>query len=440
MIAPATGLSCRNPATARSKAALNQRYCIQAKVLPMSVTPTTRRISPEMIIAAGCLMSLLTFGPRSSLGAFQRDMLDANHWSREVFSIGIALQNLFWGVGQPFAGAVADRFGAVRVICVGAVLYALGLASMAYTADATAYGLTSGLLIGFGLSGCSFNLVLAAFTKLLPDSRRNMALGMGTAAGSLGQFLFNPLAVGLIGDIGWQNTFLVFAATTLCVIPLSLALATPTDARVAGAGAPQSIVGALREAFGHRSYVLLVLGFFTCGFQLAYITAHLQIYLTDKGLLPWVGGTALALIGLFNIVGSLSAGWLSSRMPKRYILSGIYLARAAVTLLFLALPVSTSSVFIYAAVSGLLWLSTVPPTSALVNLMFGARHMAMLYGFAFFSHQVGGFLGVWLGGRIFDQTGSYVMVWYISIALGIASALINLPIVEKPVLRAPVTA
>lgn len=396
----------------------------------------TPRISPEIIIVAGCLISLLTFGPRSSLGAFQRDMLAANDWSREVFSIGIALQNLFWGIGQPFAGAVADRFGVVRVLCAGALLYALGIASMAYTRDATAYSLTSGLLIGFGLSGCSFNLVLAAFSKLLPESRRNMALGMGTAAGSLGQFLFNPLAVGLIGSVGWQNTFLIFGITTLAVIPLSLSLATPAAAKIPGAAAPQSVIGALTEAFGHRSYVLLVIGFFTCGFQLAYITAHLQIYLTDKGLAPWVGGTALALIGLFNIAGSLSAGWLSSRVPKRYILSAIYLARSLITLVFLLAPVTPASVFIYAAVSGLLWLSTVPPTSALVNLMFGARHMAMLYGFAFFSHQLGGFLGVWLAGRIFDQTGSYVMVWYISIALGIASALINLPIVEKPVVRA----
>ena len=409
----------------------------------MSAAATSRpaaRISPEMIIVAGCLISLLTFGPRSSLGAFQKDMLTANDWSREVFSIGIALQNLFWGIGQPFAGAVADRFGAVRVLCFGAVLYALGLVSMAYMSNAATYGITSGLLIGFGLSGCSFNLVLAAFSKLLPDSKRNMALGMGTAAGSLGQFLFNPLAVGLIGSVGWQSTFLIFAVTTLAVIPLSLSLATPAASRLPGQGAPQSVVGALREAFGHRSYVLLVLGFFTCGFQLAFITAHLQIYLTDKGLLPWVGGTALALIGLFNIAGSLSAGWLSGRVPKRYILSAIYLARSAITLVFLLLPASPASVFLYAAVSGLLWLSTVPPTSALVNLMFGARHMAMLYGFAFFSHQVGGFLGVWLGGRIFDQTGSYVFVWYLSIALGIISALINLPIVEKPVLRAAVAA
>ena len=394
------------------------------------------RISPEMIIIAGCLMSLLTFGPRSSLGAFQKDMLSANDWSREVFSIGIALQNLFWGIGQPFAGAVADRFGVVRVLCVGALLYALGLASMAYTRDASAYGLTSGLLIGFGLSGCSFNLVLAAFSKLLPESRRNIALGMGTAAGSLGQFLFNPLAVGLIDSVGWQNTFLIFAVTTLGVIPLSLALATPATTARPGGAAPQSIMAALTEAFGHRSYVLLVIGFFTCGFQLAYITAHFQIYLTDKGLAPWIGGTALALIGLFNIAGSLGAGWLSGRVPKRYILSAIYLARSVITLVFLLLPVTPASVFLYAAVSGLLWLSTVPPTSALVNLMFGARYMAMLYGFAFFSHQVGGFLGVWMAGRIFDQTGSYALVWYISIALGIASALINLPIVEKPVVRA----
>ena len=399
--------------------------------------PAARRISPEMVILAGCLMALLTFGPRSALGAFQRDMLSANNWTREIFSFGLALQNLLWGVGQPFAGAVADRFGAVRVLCVGAILYALGLAVMAYASDPAVFSISSGLLIGLGLSGCSFNLVLGAFGKLIPENKRAMAFGMGTAAGSVGQFLFNPLAVGLIGSIGWQNTLLTFAAMMLLVIPLATFLATPkSDAGADSQSLPQqSLMQALAEAFGHRSYVLLVLGFFTCGFQLAYVTSHFQIYLTDKGLAPWIGGASLALIGAFNIVGSLSAGWASSRMPKRYILSGIYLARSLVTIVFLALPPTAWSTFMFAALTGLLWLSTIPPTSSLIGLMFGQRYFATLYGFAFFSHQVGGFLGVWLAGRLFDQTGSYDIVWYLSIALGIASALINLPIVEKPVER-----
>ena len=239
------------------------------------------------------------------------------------------------------------------------------------------------------------------------------------------------------GAIGWQATLLTFGAMMALVIPLATYLASPPagEAAAGPAVAQQSLLQALGEAFGHRSYVLLVLGFFTCGFQLAYVTSHFQIYLTDKGLAPWVGAGALALIGMFNIVGSLSAGWASARMPKRYILSAIYLSRSLVTIVFLLLPASPASVFMYAAVTGLLWLSTVPPTSALVGLMFGQRYFAMLYGFAFFSHQVGGFLGVWLAGRVFDQTGSYDLVWYLSIALGVVSALINLPIVEQPVAR-----
>ena len=410
--------------------------------MSQTAAPAARRISPEMIILAGCLMAMLTFGPRSSLGAFQRDMLAANDWTREVFSIGVALQNLMWGVGQPFAGAVADKFGAVRVLCVGALLYGAGLIVMAYAQDPAVFSVSTGLLIGFGLSGCSFNLVLGAFGKLLPEARRPMAFGLGTAAGSVGQFVFNPLAVGLIGTLGWQNTLVIFGLLMLAVIPLATYLATPRHEGGAAAGGmpQQSLKAALSEAFGHRSYVLLVLGFFTCGFQLAFVTSHFQIYLTDKGLPLSVGGYSLALIGIFNIAGSLSAGWLSSRMPRRFILSFIYLSRSLVTLLFLALPVSSGSAYLFAALTGLLWLSTIPPTSSLIGVMFGQRYFATLYGFAFFSHQVGGFLGVWLAGRVFDQTGSYDAVWYLSIALGVGSALINLPIVEKPVVRGPLPA
>ena len=410
--------------------------------MSQTAAPAARRISPEMIILAGCLMAMLTFGPRSSLGAFQRDMLASNNWTREVFSIGVALQNLLWGVGQPFAGAVADKFGAVRVLCVGALLYGAGLIVMAYAQDPAVFSVSTGLLIGFGLSGCSFNLVLGAFGKLLPEARRPMAFGLGTAAGSVGQFVFNPLAVGLIGTLGWQNTLVIFGLLMLAVIPLATYLATPRPEGGAAAGGmpQQSLKAALSEAFGHRSYVLLVLGFFTCGFQLAFVTSHFQIYLTDKGLPLSVGGYSLALIGIFNIAGSLSAGWLSSRMPRRFILSFIYLSRSLVTLLFLALPVSSGSAYLFAALTGLLWLSTIPPTSSLIGVMFGQRYFATLYGFAFFSHQVGGFLGVWLAGRVFDQTGSYDAVWYLSIALGVGSALINLPIVEKPVVRGPLPA
>jgi MFS family permease len=405
---------------------------------PMSASAPsapTRQFSPELIIVVGCLIAVLTFGPRSAIGAFQADVLRDNNWTRDIFSFGIAIQNLLWGVGQPFAGAVADRFGATRVLAIGALLYAVGLLLMAWSTTPVLFNMSAGVLIGFGLSGCSFNLVLGAFGKLLPESKRSMAYGFGTAAGSFGQFLFSPLAVGLIQAYGWRTTAILFGLLMLAIVPMSVVLATPrtNSAAAAAPGAARELTlkETLTQAFGHRSYVLLVLGFFTCGFQLAFITTHFQIYLRDLQMSAWVGGWAFALIGVFNIIGSLSAGWLGSRMPRRYILAFIYFARAASTALFILLPASVGSVFAFAAITGLLWLSTVPPTSSLVGLMFGVRYLAMLYGFAFFSHQVGGFLGVLLGGVLYEKTGSYDIVWQLSIALGVISGLLNLPIVEK---------
>ena len=407
-----------------------------------STAPARRQIPVNLVIAAGCAISILTFGPRSSIGAFQRDVLFDNHWTRDVFSIAIALQNLLWGLGQPFAGAVADRFGAVRVLIAGAALYAAGLAIMGVSTSPLAFDLSAGALIGLGLSGCSFNLVLGAFTKLVPEHRRSMAFGMGTAAGSLGQFLFSPLAVGLIQSVGWRDTSFIFAGLMLIVAPLALVLRAPrASAPAATAAEPAlSISGAIREAFGHRSYVLLVLGYFTCGFQLAFITTHFQIYLTDKGLDARTGGWAFAMIGIFNMVGSLSSGWLGQRMPRRYILSFIYFARAVTTFVFLMVPATPASALIFGATTGLLWLSTVPPTSSLIGVMFGTRYFSMLFGFAFVSHQLGGFLGALLGGALYEATGSYSIVWSLSIALGVLSALINLPIVERPVDRQVVAA
>ena len=397
--------------------------------------------TPVIIITFGCIAALLTFGARSSLGFFQTPLISTQGWGRDTFAFALALQNLLWGLGQPFMGAVADRFGTFRVLSIGAILYASGLALMAYSSSPLMLDLSAGVLIGFGLSGCSFNIVLAAFGKLLPAERRSMAFGIGTAAGSFGQFLFAPLSVGLIGQAGWQETLVIFALLMLFVIPLSTAIATRPVARSAEAAAPtQSVRAALIEAFGHRSYVLLVIGFFTCGFQLAFTTVHLPAYLGDIGLESWVGGWTIALIGAFNIAGSLSAGYLGNRMPKRWILAIIYLSRSIVTTAFLLLPASPASAMVFGALSGLLWLSTIPPTSSLIALMFGTRYMAMLYGFAFFSHQVGSFIGVWLGGVVFVQTGSYELVWWLSVALGLASAVINLPIIEKPVQRAAVAA
>ena len=397
--------------------------------------------TPAVVVACGCLIAMISFGPRSSLGFFLTPLSQTNHWGRDVFAFAVAIQNLLWGIGQPFAGGIADRFGTNRVLCLGAALYALGLAIMARSTTPEELSLSAGVLIGLGLSGCSFNIVLGAFGKLLPEKWRSLAFGAGTAAGSFGQFLYSPIAVALMDNFGWQQALLIFAGVTLLILPLSLALATPvapfgeTTSTTRSAQPTQSARQAFAEAFGHRSYVLLVIGFFTCGFQLAFITVHLPAYLIDRGLSVEVGGWTLAVIGMFNIVGSLGSGWLSTRMPKRYLLSSIYFTRAAAIVAYITIPASPTSTLVFGAVTGLMWLSTVPPTSALVAVMFGTRWLAMLFGFAFFSHQVGGFLGVLIGGIAFERTGSYDLVWWLSVLFGVLSAVINLPIVEKPVAR-----
>ena len=409
----------------------------------MSIQATTERSTsvgwrtPAVVVACGCLIAMISFGPRSSLGFFLTPLSQTNHWGRDVFAFAVAIQNLLWGIGQPFAGAIADRFGTNRVLCVGAIFYALGLVIMAQSTTPEALDLSAGVLIGLGLSGCSFNIVLGAFGKLLPEKWRSLAFGAGTAAGSFGQFLYSPIGVALMDKFGWQTALTIFACVTMLILPLSIALATP--AAPAGQKATvkptQSARQAFAEAFGHRSYVLLVLGFFTCGFQLAFVTVHLPSYLIDRGLSAQIGGWTLATIGLFNIIGSITSGYLGNRMPKRYILSIIYFARALSIVAFISLPASPVTTLVFGAVTGLLWLSTVPPTSALVAVMFGTRWLAMLFGFAFFSHQVGGFLGVLLGGFVFDTYGSYNPVWWLSVFFGVMSALINLPIIEKPVAR-----
>jgi MFS family permease len=406
--------------------------------------------TPAVILICGCLISLVGFGPRATLGFFLTPMSTANGWGREVFALSVAIQTLLYGAAQPFSGAIADRFGTVRVIIAGTLLYAAGIFMMAHASTPETLFLSSGVLIGFGLSGCSFNLVISSFGKLLPESWRSLAFGAGTAAGSFGQFLFSPLAVGLIDTVGWRTTLEVFAGLLLLIVPLAFAIATPrSDAAPAsprGLRRPDSETApsaeqiqtykqALAEALGHRSYILLVLGFFTCGFQLGFVTLHLPAYLIDRGLSAQVGGWTLGVIGLFNIVGAMLSGWLGGRMPKRYILAVIYFARALAVVFLVAMPASPAVALIYGAVTGLLWLSSVPPTAGLVAVMFGTRWMAMLFGIAFFSHQVGGFLGVYLGGLLYERTGSYDIVWWLGVLFGVVSAVINLPIVEKPVAR-----
>jgi len=396
-----------------------------------------------VIVVCGCIIATISFGPRSALGLFLTPMSAAHGWSRETFAFAVALQTLLYGAAQPFVGAIADRFGTMRVIVAGALLYAFGIAMMAHADTPGMLYFSNGILIGFGLSGCSFNLLISSFGKLLPMSWRSTAFGVGTAAGSFGQFLFSPLGVSLIDHFGWQAALNTFALLLLLIVPLSFAVATPRQGdNVAGAGhgTAKAVVGqnfkeALREALSHRSYILLVLGFFTCGFQLGFVTVHLPSYLIDRGLSAEIGGWTLGLIGLFNIIGAMGSGWLGGRLPKRYILSVIYFARALAVVALITLPASPAVTLIYGAVTGLLWLSSVPPTSGLVALMFGTRWLAMLFGIAFFSHQVGGFLGVWLGGLVYERTGSYDAVWWLGVLFGVLSAIINLPIEERPVAR-----
>ena len=403
------------------------------------VTPGWR--TPLVIIICGCIIALVGNGVRSSFGLFLDPMSITFGWGREVFAFAIALQNLVWGIGQPVAGMLADRYGTARVLSLGLICYALGVALMAYSATPGVLALTGGVLVGLGLSGGSFMLVLAAFGRLVPEEKRSTAFGIGTAAGSLGQFAFAPLGQAFIAAYGWQSALLLLALSLMLVIPLVSALKGRSDQGVQVR--QQTMIEALREAFGHTSYILLVFGFFVCGFHVAFIAAHMPAYLNDLGLgassLTALGFTSslaawsIALVGLFNVLGSYSAGVLGGRFSKRYLLSGIYFARAIVIAWFVLAPQSVSSVLVFSALMGILWLSTVPLTSGLVAVMFGTRYMATLFGIVFFSHQVGSFLGVWLGGYLFDRVGSYDVVWWLGVGLGIFAGIVHLPIKERPV-------
>lgn len=393
------------------------------------------RLSPLQVLACGALIVTLSMGIRHGFGLWLQPITQAQGWTRENFAFAMAIQNLAWGCFGIFAGMAADRFGAFRVLVGGAVLYGLGLTGMALTTTPLGFALTTGVLIGAAQAGTTYAVIYGVIGRQIPAEKRSWAMGVAAAAGSFGQFLMVPVEGALIAQLGWQNALLVLSVAVLLIAPLAWGLREPGFGGGQAVKRDQTIGQALREAFGYRSFQLLMAGYFVCGFQVVFIGVHMPSYLKDNGLSPQVASYALALIGLFNVVGTYMAGSLGQRMAKRHILAFIYFARAAVIAVFLWAPLTPTSVYIFSAVMGLLWLSTVPPTNATVAQIFGVAHLSMLGGFVFFSHQIGSFMGVWLGGVLYDQTGSYNIVWYISIALGVFAGLINLPVREAPIAR-----
>ncbi|MFN0262673.1 MFS transporter [Tepidamorphus sp. 3E244] len=390
--------------------------------------------SAQMIILAGVLISILTNGPRTSMGLFLPPMTDEFGWSRETFALALALQNLVWGISQPIVGGIADKYGTTRVILGGAVTYVAALLLMSQADAPFLLHLSAGIMMGAAIGACSFGIVITAFSRLLPPEKRQVGFGIATAGGSLGQFLFAPISQGFISAYGWQLALVLTAAMLMTVLALAPVLAGKNEKATLDMP-DQSLREAVREALRERSYVLLLVGFFVCGFQVAFINAHLPAYIVDLGLAAKWGAWSIALIGLFNIIGSYGAGVLSGSHSRPKMLAGIYLLRALAFLVFLMVPVSVPSVLIFSSVMGVLWLSTVPPTSGIVVSMFGPRWMGLLWGLVFLNHQFGSFLGVWLGGRLYDQTGSYDVVWWLSVVLGLAAALIHWPISDAPVAR-----
>ena len=387
---------------------------------------------PAVVIVAGCLIALVAFGVRSTAGLFTSPISEAHGWGREVFGLAMALQNLLWGISQPFVGMLADRVGPMRVIMAGSLVYGAGVVIMAFAATPGMLYLGGGLLMGIGIACTSFALVMAAFGRVVPPERRSWSFGLATAASSMGQFVFAPLGQGFIAAWGWQTALLLLAAITLSLIVLAVPLGTSRGGVAMGETEREmTMPEALKKAFGHSSYVLLNFGFFVCGFQIAFITVHLPPYLVDRGASLAVAAWAVGMIGLFNVVGSYLSGMFGARGSRRIGLSVIYLARSLLVTAFLLVPLSTASTLVFASLIGLLWLSTVPLTMGLVTVMFGTRYMATLTGFVFLSHQIGSFLGVWLGGYAYDHYGSYDSVWWASVALGLFAALVHWPIREE---------
>jgi predicted MFS family arabinose efflux permease len=387
------------------------------------------------VLLCGAAVVTLSMGIRHGFGLWLQPVTMDRGWTRETFALALAIQNLAWGLAGPFAGMLADKFGAFKVLVVGGLLYALGLVLMALSTSSLAFMGSAGVLLGMAQSGTTYAVVYGVIGRNVAPEKRSWAMGITAAAGSFGQFLMVPVENGLIGNWGWQNALFVLACLALLILPLAFGLKEPVQAT--STGPKQSVGAALREAFAYPSFRWLMAGYFVCGFQVVFIGVHMPSYLKDNGLSPTVATTALALIGLFNVIGTYAAGSLGQRMPKRYILSAIYLLRGVVITAFVLAPLSPTSVYLFAAVMGTLWLSTVPPTNALVAQIFGVQYMGMLGGLVFLSHQVGSFLGVWLGGKLYDATGSYTVVWWLTVALAVFAALANLPVRETAIRRAP---
>lgn len=415
---------------------LEPQYVERPHEMKSGAGPAVNRFPPELIIAAGCLIAMITWGPRSAAGAMQLPVLDTFGWSTQAYSFAFAIQSLLWGLAQPLAGRLADAYGSQRILISAVVFYAFGVLLMTVSSTPLTFTLTAGVITGIGLSGCSVAFIIVGVGKMVPGRMRPIAFGLIGGSGSFGQFVFSPLAGGLIEAYSWQTACVVFAIVLLTIIPLSYLVASKsmkeTEETENDGQVDLRWYETLGDAIANRSYMLVVIGFFTCGFQLQFITVHFQRYVVETGLSPQVGYWAFALVGLFNVAGSLGSGWLCQKFPARYVLAAIYFLRSVLTLVFINLAPSPFYAYMFGALSGLLWLSTLAPTSAIVNLLFGTRNFGMLYGFAFCSHQIGSFCGVWMGGIIREWTGNYDAFWYFSIALGVISALISLPIVEKP--------
>ena len=405
-----------------------------------SAAPKGNWRTPLAVIAAGCLIALLGFGARSAYGLLLEPMTGARGWGRETFAIAIAIQNLVWGFGVPFASMLADRYGPSRVLAVGAIVYSIGTAGMATATTGAGLTLFGGVLTGLGIALTSFSIALAAMAKVVDPGRQSLVLGIGTWAGSFGQVIFSPLSQLVIAEYGWDSALFFLAASVLFLAPLAFVLPGNAD----GGGdtkIEQGLGEAIVEAVRHRGYVLLTLGFFVCGFHVAFITVHFPAYVKDLGLAAEVGAWAIAIIGLFNIVGSFLSGLAGQRWPKKNGLVVIYSLRAIAIAALLIADKTATTIYGFAAVMGILWLSTVPLTSGIVAQVFGLRFMATLFGFVFLSHQLGSFLGVWLGGYLYDRTGSYDVVWWTGVALSVVAALLHMPINERPLRRVlPTTA